>query len=295
MADQLEVTGSYPHLTVAVRQRVATLSGSPPSRIEVANPRKPSVHGMGQWVPMIVLLCLAISCKTIVAQPLFLRLFEAPQTYTARARAGAQSVSAEPVILANPSRVAAASGQAPLVRAPSVAPSTGSPSHAKAPQPHASSSAPVFEATSGQVSQPRKAKTSAAVPVTALPHHAAAPQTTPEASSTPASKASATKTPSRGLPQAAHLTSSAAFRATGAAVPHINPFPHKYPSDAASSFHHSSPLASGTPVQLNPSVMLVGLVDWLPTGPKTSRCTEMVDRASQMGGDRLNWFTTHYW
>lgn len=52
---------------------------------------------------------------------------------------------------------------------------------------------------------------------------------------------------------------------------------------------------SGSAIQLNPSVMIVGAYDWQPRPDGASRCTEMVDRAARMGGDRINWFTTHYW
>lgn len=51
----------------------------------------------------------------------------------------------------------------------------------------------------------------------------------------------------------------------------------------------------GSAIQLNPSVMVVGAYDWQPRPDGSSRCTEMVDRAARMGGDRINWFTTHYW
>lgn len=52
---------------------------------------------------------------------------------------------------------------------------------------------------------------------------------------------------------------------------------------------------SGASIQMNPSVMVVGAYDWQPETDGTSRCTQMVDKAAMMGGDRINWFTTHYW
>ncbi|GIL64350.1 hypothetical protein Vafri_18320, partial [Volvox africanus] len=53
------------------------------------------------------------------------------------------------------------------------------------------------------------------------------------------------------------------------------------------------------PVELNPSVMILGQFDWVPyqrTPPYTSRCTDMVNRGkAAAGGTRINFVPTHYW
>ncbi|KXZ41591.1 hypothetical protein GPECTOR_376g168 [Gonium pectorale] len=55
----------------------------------------------------------------------------------------------------------------------------------------------------------------------------------------------------------------------------------------------------GPPVELNPSVMILGEFDWVPyqsKPPFTSRCTDMVDRSKRnAGGSRINFVPTHYW
>ncbi|KAG2424504.1 hypothetical protein HYH02_015174 [Chlamydomonas schloesseri] len=62
-----------------------------------------------------------------------------------------------------------------------------------------------------------------------------------------------------------------------------------------------APLDPGgaVPVELNPSVMVLGEFDWVPyqaAPPFTSRCSDMVDRAKRAaGGSRVNFVPTHYW
>ncbi|EFJ48012.1 hypothetical protein VOLCADRAFT_91599 [Volvox carteri f. nagariensis] len=67
------------------------------------------------------------------------------------------------------------------------------------------------------------------------------------------------------------------------------------PSGAAPGGAH----VQGMPVELNPSVMVLGQFDWMPyqrAPPFTSRCTDMVDRGKKAaGGTRINFVPTHYW
>eukprot|EP00198_Chlamydomonas_reinhardtii_P009759 XP_001699096.1 predicted protein [Chlamydomonas reinhardtii] len=70
-------------------------------------------------------------------------------------------------------------------------------------------------------------------------------------------------------------------------------------SRAAAALQGAPVDPTALPVELNPSVMVLGEFDWVPyqvAPPYTSRCTDMVDRAKKVaGGSRVNFVPTHYW
>ncbi|KAG2493204.1 hypothetical protein HYH03_008624 [Edaphochlamys debaryana] len=93
--------------------------------------------------------------------------------------------------------------------------------------------------------------------------------------------------------------SPAAAAPAAAAAAAAKPMPSLAAVAAAAAAMSSGNPLGPPPVELNPSVMILGMFDWVPyqdQPPFTSRCSDMVDRAkASAGGTRINFVPTHYW